>query len=178
MPTVGSMGLDMMFRTCTVQVNLDFESERDMIEKFRIGLALQPIAQVRDWARARACMYVTGCMTVCACELRRGPTASSLLRARGKPNTPFKPPFSLTTTPLSPSRHCYAAFYVMWRRRCSQTRPSRRASPRACCRRVATCGRTWTTAALAACPLCSRTTSALTSERVFKTMFGRCSDCV
>lgn len=45
MPTVGSMGLDMMFRTCTVQVNLDFESEHDMIEKFRIGLALQPIAQ-------------------------------------------------------------------------------------------------------------------------------------
>eukprot|EP00195_Chlamydomonas_chlamydogama_P012078 CAMPEP_0202896458 /NCGR_PEP_ID=MMETSP1392-20130828/5462_1 /ASSEMBLY_ACC=CAM_ASM_000868 /TAXON_ID=225041 /ORGANISM="Chlamydomonas chlamydogama, Strain SAG 11-48b" /LENGTH=492 /DNA_ID=CAMNT_0049581827 /DNA_START=127 /DNA_END=1605 /DNA_ORIENTATION=- len=44
MPTVGSMGLDMMFRTCTVQVNLDFESEQDMIEKFRIGLALQPIA--------------------------------------------------------------------------------------------------------------------------------------
>ncbi|KAG1676811.1 hypothetical protein FOA52_010320 [Chlamydomonas sp. UWO 241] len=44
MPTVGSMGLDMMFRTCTVQVNLDFESEQDMIEKFRVGLALQPVA--------------------------------------------------------------------------------------------------------------------------------------
>lgn len=44
MPTVGTMGLDMMFRTCTVQVNLDFESEKDMIEKFRIGLALQPVA--------------------------------------------------------------------------------------------------------------------------------------
>ena len=44
MPTVGTRGLDMMFRTCTVQVNLDFESEKDMIEKFRIGLALQPIA--------------------------------------------------------------------------------------------------------------------------------------
>lgn len=44
MPTVGSMGLDMMYRTCTVQVNLDFESERDMVEKFQIGLALQPIA--------------------------------------------------------------------------------------------------------------------------------------
>jgi len=44
MPTVGSMGLDMMYRTCTVQVNLDFESEQDMVEKFRIGLALQPIA--------------------------------------------------------------------------------------------------------------------------------------
>ncbi|KAK3266226.1 glutamate--cysteine ligase, partial [Cymbomonas tetramitiformis] len=44
MPTVGSMGLDMMFRTCTVQVNLDFENEADMVEKFRVSLALQPIA--------------------------------------------------------------------------------------------------------------------------------------
>lgn len=41
MPTVGSMGLDMMFRSCTVQVNLDYSSEPDMVEKFRIGLALQ-----------------------------------------------------------------------------------------------------------------------------------------
>ena len=44
MPTVGSMGLDMMTRTCTVQVNLDFGSEADMIKKFRTSLALQPIA--------------------------------------------------------------------------------------------------------------------------------------
>jgi len=44
MPKVGSMGLDMMYRTCTVQVNLDYESERDMVDKFRIGLALQPVA--------------------------------------------------------------------------------------------------------------------------------------
>ncbi|CAJ1937438.1 unnamed protein product [Sphenostylis stenocarpa] len=44
MPKVGSLGLDMMFRTCTVQVNLDFSSEVDMIRKFRAGLALQPIA--------------------------------------------------------------------------------------------------------------------------------------
>ncbi|XP_057763781.1 glutamate--cysteine ligase, chloroplastic-like [Salvia miltiorrhiza] len=44
MPKVGSLGLDMMFRTCTVQVNLDFDSEADMIRKFRAGLALQPIA--------------------------------------------------------------------------------------------------------------------------------------
>ncbi|KAL0312598.1 UNVERIFIED_CONTAM: Glutamate--cysteine ligase, chloroplastic [Sesamum radiatum] len=42
MPKVGSLGLDMMFRTCTVQVNLDFHSETDMIRKFRAGLALQP----------------------------------------------------------------------------------------------------------------------------------------
>ncbi|XP_042947158.1 glutamate--cysteine ligase, chloroplastic-like isoform X2 [Carya illinoinensis] len=44
MPKVGTLGLDMMFRTCTVQVNLDFISEADMIRKFRAGLALQPIA--------------------------------------------------------------------------------------------------------------------------------------
>ena len=44
MPKVGTMGLDMMHRTCTVQVNLDFESERDMVRKFRTSLALQPMA--------------------------------------------------------------------------------------------------------------------------------------
>ena len=38
------LGLDMMFRTCTVQVNLDFASEADMVKKFRVGLALQPVA--------------------------------------------------------------------------------------------------------------------------------------
>ncbi|MDB5429787.1 MAG: glutamate--cysteine ligase [Caulobacter sp.] len=43
MPLVGSMGLDMMFRTCTVQANLDFGSEADMVAKFRTSLALQPI---------------------------------------------------------------------------------------------------------------------------------------
>jgi len=43
MPTVGGYGLDMMFRTCTVQVNLDFSSEADMVKKFRVALALQPI---------------------------------------------------------------------------------------------------------------------------------------
>ena len=44
MPKVGSLGLDMMFRTCTVQANLDFADEADMIAKFRVSLALQPIA--------------------------------------------------------------------------------------------------------------------------------------
>ncbi len=43
MPQVGNLGLDMMLRTCTVQVNLDFTSEADMVQKFRVGLALQPI---------------------------------------------------------------------------------------------------------------------------------------
>ncbi len=44
MPARGNLGLDMMFRTSTVQVNLDFSDERDMVEKFRVALALQPIA--------------------------------------------------------------------------------------------------------------------------------------
>jgi glutamate--cysteine ligase len=44
MPTKGKLGLDMMLRTCTVQVNLDFASEADMVKKFRVALALQPIA--------------------------------------------------------------------------------------------------------------------------------------
>lgn len=44
MPKRGSMGIDMMIRTCTVQVNLDFETEIDMIRKMRVSLALQPIA--------------------------------------------------------------------------------------------------------------------------------------
>lgn len=44
MPTRGSLGLDMMLRTCTVQTNLDFADEVDMVRKFRVSLALQPIA--------------------------------------------------------------------------------------------------------------------------------------
>jgi glutamate--cysteine ligase len=44
MPKVGTMGLDMMFRTATVQVNLDFASEQDMVKKLRVSLALQPVA--------------------------------------------------------------------------------------------------------------------------------------
>ena len=44
MPKKGSLGLDMMLRTCTVQVNLDYASEADMVKKFRVGLALQPVA--------------------------------------------------------------------------------------------------------------------------------------
>ena len=44
MPRVGTMGLDMMLRTCTIQVNLDYASEADMVRKFRVGLALQPLA--------------------------------------------------------------------------------------------------------------------------------------
>jgi glutamate--cysteine ligase len=44
MPLKGNLGLDMMTRTCTVQVNLDFANEADMVKKFRVSLALQPIA--------------------------------------------------------------------------------------------------------------------------------------
>jgi len=43
MPKKGRLGLDMMLRTCTIQVNLDFASEADMVRKFRVGLALQPL---------------------------------------------------------------------------------------------------------------------------------------
>jgi glutamate--cysteine ligase len=44
MPKVGNLGLDMMLRTCTIQTNLDYSSEADMVKKFRVGLALQPVA--------------------------------------------------------------------------------------------------------------------------------------
>ena len=44
MPKVGTMGHQMMFRSCTVQTNLDFASEADMVKKMRVSLALQPIA--------------------------------------------------------------------------------------------------------------------------------------
>ncbi len=44
MPKKGNLGLDMMLRTCTIQVNLDYSSEADMVKKFRVSLALQPLA--------------------------------------------------------------------------------------------------------------------------------------
>ena len=44
MPKVGKLGLDMMYRTCTVQANLDFASEADMVKQLRVALALQPVA--------------------------------------------------------------------------------------------------------------------------------------
>ena len=51
MPKVGGLGLDMMLRTCTVQANLDFASEADMAAKFRVSLALQPLATAL-WANS------------------------------------------------------------------------------------------------------------------------------
>ena len=44
MQEVGTLGLDMMLRTCTVQTNLDFSHEADMVQKYRISIALQPLA--------------------------------------------------------------------------------------------------------------------------------------
>jgi glutamate--cysteine ligase len=44
MPKVGTHGLDMMYRTCTIQVNLDFSSEVDMARKMRVSMKLQPLA--------------------------------------------------------------------------------------------------------------------------------------
>ena len=44
MPKVGKHGLDMMYRTCTVQTNIDYSSEADMVKKLRVSLALQPVA--------------------------------------------------------------------------------------------------------------------------------------
>jgi len=51
MPKKGTLGVDMMKATCTVQVNLDFESESDMVRKFRTSIALQPIATAL-WANS------------------------------------------------------------------------------------------------------------------------------
>ncbi len=63
MPKVGTMGLDMMSRTCTVQVNLDFESEADMVRKFRTSLALQPVATAlfanSPFVEGRPCGYLS-----------------------------------------------------------------------------------------------------------------------
>jgi glutamate--cysteine ligase len=44
MPKVGKLGIDMMYRTCTIQANLDYASEADMVKKLRVSVALQPIA--------------------------------------------------------------------------------------------------------------------------------------
>ena len=51
MPKVGTMGIDMMTRTCTVQVNMDYASEADMVKKLRVSLALQPVATAL-WANS------------------------------------------------------------------------------------------------------------------------------
>jgi glutamate--cysteine ligase len=59
----GSLGLDMMSRTCTVQVNLDFSSEADMVKKFQVALALQPVATAlfanSPFVDGKPCGYVS-----------------------------------------------------------------------------------------------------------------------
>jgi len=59
----GNLGLDMMSRTCTVQVNLDFASEADMVKKFQVSLALQPIATAlfanSPFVDGKPCGYVS-----------------------------------------------------------------------------------------------------------------------
>lgn len=59
----GQLGLDMMSRTCTVQVNLDFSSEADMIRKFQVALALQPVATAlfanSPFVDGKPCGYVS-----------------------------------------------------------------------------------------------------------------------
>jgi glutamate--cysteine ligase len=63
MPQVGSRGLDMMYRTATIQVNLDFASEADMVKKLRVSLALQPIASAlfaaSPFVEGKPCGYKT-----------------------------------------------------------------------------------------------------------------------
>ena len=59
----GNLGQDMMSRTCTVQVNLDFSSEADMIRKFQVALALQPVATAlfanSPFVDGKPCGYVS-----------------------------------------------------------------------------------------------------------------------
>ncbi len=59
----GKLGLDMMSRTCTVQVNLDFSSEADMVRKFQVALALQPVATAlfanSPFVDGKPCGYVS-----------------------------------------------------------------------------------------------------------------------
>ena len=85
MPTKGDLGLDMMTRTSTVQVNLDFENESDMVRKFRISLALQPIATalfaIRLSAKARTAAS-SACARRCQERHRSGPLRRAALRVR------------------------------------------------------------------------------------------------
>ncbi len=55
MDKVGTLGTSMMYRSCTVQANLDFSDEADMVKKLRVSLALQPIVDgaVRQLALCR-----------------------------------------------------------------------------------------------------------------------------
>jgi glutamate--cysteine ligase len=60
MPSRGSMGLDMMQSTCGIQVNMDFSSEADMVKKYRVSLALQPLATMLFSNSPFACGRISG----------------------------------------------------------------------------------------------------------------------
>jgi glutamate--cysteine ligase len=74
MPKVGQYGLDMMYRTCTVQTNLDFCSEADMVKKLRVSVALQPVAK----------------RLLCS-PIRRSPKASPTASCRSAPRSGATP---------------------------------------------------------------------------------------
>ena len=80
MPKVGTRGLDMMFRTATVQVNLDFASEQDMVTKMRVGLALQPaIAALfanSPFTDGKLNGLLSARSEICAIPIRREPACS------------------------------------------------------------------------------------------------------
>lgn len=76
MPKVGTQGLDMMYRTCTIQVNLDFSSEEDMRRKMRVSMKLQ--------SRHRA---------VCLLALYRGKAERAIVLARRYLARYRQPPF-------------------------------------------------------------------------------------
>jgi glutamate--cysteine ligase len=83
MPLVGTRGLDMMTRTCTVQVNLDYSTEADMARKLRVALALQPVATAlfanspfvegkpTGFLSSRAQVWTTGAAGCRLCSSRR-----------------------------------------------------------------------------------------------------------
>jgi hypothetical protein len=112
MPLKGSMGLDMMLRTATVQVNLDFGDEADMVEKLRVSLALQPLATALFAPRrcARGGLRATArCAVMCG----RTPMATA----------PASPPASSRTasaSSASPST-CWTCRCISWpvRARCT-----------------------------------------------------------
>ncbi len=79
MGQVGTTGTMMMYRTCTVQVNLDFETEADMVRKFRVALALQPLAT----ALFASSPFFEGKRQRLAILARRGSGATSTPTGRG-----------------------------------------------------------------------------------------------
>ena len=87
MPKVGQLGLDMMYRTCTVQTNLDFSSEADMVKKLRVSLAL---AAGRDRAVRQFAVHRRQAQRLPVVPLRdlarhRSPTAPACCRGRSSP---------------------------------------------------------------------------------------------